>query len=246
LLWFFPIVLPLKGTLTLETSAIDAAKTRLIAMRFSSDRFAKYLLRHLSGITAESCMIPIGRTIVMFGMVNVEPWIGPDYDKSDLKLLVLGESRYDEDYTDQTIIQTKIDGQRKQTFTDFVQAALGKHHSDPEFDAAAFWNKTIFYNYLFFFPGGPRIPVAEKMRANKENWRTLERMLETFKPTHCIVWGVGNWRSIEPNLRKRSPLYFTEVKGHKTLFVYVKHPSTGFSFDKWTLCLRTFFGSHFK
>jgi hypothetical protein len=36
----------------------------------------------------------------MFGIPKCDPWIGPEYKHVTLKLLVLGESRYDEDFTD--------------------------------------------------------------------------------------------------------------------------------------------------
>jgi len=171
---------------------------------------------------------------------ELQPWKGPDYEKNQLKVLVLGESRYDEDCPDKQIIQEIINGKRNGTFTKFVQAVLGKHHSDPRYDAVGFWNRTMFYNYhASFFPGGPRISPTREID-NAQNQKHLQAMLRKYKPTHCIVWGKRNWSNIEPMLQKDESYYATRSDDHKTLFFHVVHPSVGFSYEKWSESLSEF------
>lgn len=171
---------------------------------------------------------------------ELQLWKGPDYEKSPLKVLVLGESRYDEDYSDKRIIQEIINGNRNGTFTKFVQAVLGKHHSDPQYDSVGFWNRTMFCNYhTRFFPGGPRISPTKEI-CNVQNQKHLQAVLRKYKPTHCIVWGKRNWSNVEPMLQKNESHYAITLDNHKTLFCYVTHPSVPFRYQEWNKSLSEF------
>jgi hypothetical protein len=70
----------------------------------------------------------------MFGQAYFEPWHGPQYGKSKPRLLVIGESQYDEAFTDKQIIQERVNGQRHRTYTNFVQAAIGTRHWEQGYD----------------------------------------------------------------------------------------------------------------
>ena len=190
-----------------------------------------------------------GRQTAMFRVRFFEPWIGKSYPR----LLVLGESRYDEEYTDKKIIESLIRGDRIRTYTNFVQAVVGKRHWEEEYDQVAFWERTIFYNYLTnFFPGRPREAPPWDQRVDPQNQRILKSMLQTYKPTHCIVWGYDNWETIEveaaewgpeqpiPGLVDAHKYCSMDVEGNVTLFSYVVHPSTGFSYDRWRAVLSAF------
>jgi hypothetical protein len=188
----------------------------------------------------------------MFGVKTFDPWIGKSYAMSYPKLLVLGESRYDEEYTDREIIEGLIQGDfLKQTFTNFVQAVLAKRHWEEGYDPAAFWQRTIFYNYLTnFFPGEPRVPPTQ--REDNQNQRMLKNMLQKYNPTHCVVWGFANWDTIDvectewgqgqpiPGLADAHEYCSIAVDGNIILFSCVKHPSAGFSYDLWSAVLSAF------
>jgi hypothetical protein len=179
-------------------------------------------------------------------------WVGPEFESADIKLLVLGESRYDEDFSDRKIIESQIagdlPGRQRRTFTNFELAALGQEHSEP--DARAFWRKTAFYNYnRSFFPGGPRVRQSYRTRDNKQNVSSLRRVLQELRPTHVIVWGKTNWDSIDAGSQWTldAPLAGTQeiycstmIDGHTTLFTYVHHPSAGFSSRYWAPVLSQF------
>lgn len=86
----------------------------------------------------------------MFGKKIFEPWIGRSYGRHEMNLLVLGESRYDEDYTDRSIIESLNRGDRSHTYTNFLQAALAKRYWEDGYDPLAFWDRVILYKC---FPG---------------------------------------------------------------------------------------------
>ncbi|MGD0945822.1 MAG: hypothetical protein ABSA52_00210 [Candidatus Binatia bacterium] len=189
----------------------------------------------------------------MFGIESFKPWVGDLYYISHPKLLILGESRWDEEFTDTKIIEFQIDGGHFRAHTNFVQAVLGKRHWEEGYDPIAFGRKSIFYNYnTSFYPGRARIPPEHGERAEAQNPRMLRKMLEMYKPTHCIVWGIANWRSVAvegakwgpdqamPGLADGWPYRRITIGSHTTLFSHVKHPSAGFSFARWSAVLSTF------
>jgi hypothetical protein len=183
--------------------------------------------------------------------VRFDPWVGPEYGRTTPKIMVLGESRYDEEFTDRRIIEWRIEqrfsGGQRRTFTNFEHAILGQGRSEEE--AGSFWRRAIFYNYnQSFYPGEPRIRLEYAKRLHPQNPITLRSMLTTFKPTHVIVWGVGNWDSIDagnewkdgiiPN--SSEPYGACTVEGHTALFTRVRHPSTAFRSIYWHPVLTQF------
>lgn len=190
----------------------------------------------------------------MFGITYFEPWIGDQYGNDELRLLVIGESRYDEEFTDKQIIQWLVDGNRHKTFTNFVQAALGTRHWEPDYDGSGFWKRVLFYNYnTTFFPGGARLPLPWNERMSGQNARLLRDVLREWKPSHAVAWGLANWESLtvegaqwtgtEPIPGAAAEPYCSiTVDGFATLFARTAHPSwQGFSYERWAPMLKAFF-----
>jgi|GEM_PF-5396449 len=182
-----------------------------------------------------------------------EPWIGSNYSENRVKPLVIGESRYDEEYTDRRIITARIAGEfrggQRRTYTNFERAVLGQNCSDD--DAQTFWHSVIFHNYnVNAFPGGPRVRLTRQQREDPENIRTLRRMVQDHRPTHAIVWGLTNWEYVELEAGQRwidsiipetvEPCCTATVDGHSTLFTRIAHPSSGFSSKRWATALTNF------
>ena len=190
----------------------------------------------------------------MFGQAYFEPWHGPQYGKSKPRLLVIGESRYDEAFTDKQIIQERVNGQRHRTYTNFVQAAIGTRHWDQGYDEPAFWNGVVFYNYnTKFLPGKAREPLSWNERMNNQNPQMLREVLREWKPTHAVAWGKCNWDSLRvegaewtgmqpiPGTVTDEPYRAVTVDGFATLFARVWHPSwQGFSYKRWAPMLKAF------
>jgi len=183
----------------------------------------------------------------------LDPWIGGRYKANPLKVLVLGETRYDQEFTDRQIIKARIAGKltagQRRTYTKFERAVRGQNCSEAE--AQQFWNSVIFHNYnVTAFPGGPRVKLTRQQREHPENGRTLRKILKRFKPTHAIVWGLTNWRyvDVDPDSvwidkiipKTKELCSTTTVDGHSTLFTRISHPSWGFSSKRWAPALKHF------
>jgi hypothetical protein len=100
----------------------------------------------------------------MFESPYFEPWVGSQYGNESPRLLNVGESRYDEEFTDRKIIQERLNGNRSRTITNFVQAILGTRHWEPGYDETGFWNRVLFYNYNTTFS-----PVERDYRCHGTN-----------------------------------------------------------------------------
>lgn len=189
---------------------------------------------------------------VTFDGHDLAVWIGPDYESATPQILVLGESRYDEEFTDRRIIEYRVAGQfragQRRTFTNFERAVLGCKCSDDQ--GRAFWLRSAFCNFnRGFFPGEPRVALDYRIRAHPRNATCLRSVLQELRPTHVIVWGKGNWDSIdaaEPWSRDetipetREPFCSTTIDGHRVLFTRVRHPSAAFSWQRWAPALSEF------
>lgn len=198
---------------------------------------------------------PVIRMLVVMKLLNVagvtlDPWVGSEYCKQKVRLLILGESRYDKEFTDRRIIREQ--GHCKPTFTKFVKAALSKQQSMSPTECKVFWKKTLFYNYnVTLFPRGPRVPLQYEQRECIQNRQCLRLVLQKFKPTHAIVWGFMNydslmvdgadWSSEEHILDSDAKFCHVTIDGHMTLFTWVRHPSAGFSINYWAGVLKAFF-----
>jgi hypothetical protein len=183
---------------------------------------------------------------------NLAAWIGPEYGFVTPRVLVLGESRYDEDFNDREMIEFRVAGNfnrgRRRTFTNFERAVLGHKHS--EANACAFWRRTAFYNYnRSFFPGRPRVNLDHRIRSRGQNASCLNKLLREIEPSHVIVCGMGNWDGIgadSPWTRDEmipgtaEPFCTTTIDGHKILFARLRHPSAAFRSDDWTLMISQF------
>jgi hypothetical protein len=189
----------------------------------------------------------------MFGNAYFEPWIGDQYRNGEPRLLVIGESRYHEEFTDKQIIQERVEGNRHRTFTNFVQAALGTRYWEPDYDESGFWSRVLFYNYnTTFFPGGARLPLPWNERMSGQNARLLLEVLREWKPSHAVTWGMANWDSLSVEGTEwtgmepipgatAEPYCSVTVDGFTTLFARTAHPSwQWFSYERWSPMLKAF------
>jgi hypothetical protein len=183
-------------------------------------------------------------------------WVGDQYKKNYPRLLIIGESRYDEKFTDWDIIEGVLDsslkGENRRTFTNFVQVAVGFRHYEPGYDSTAFWKRVVYHNYnTTYFPGQARTPLIWHTRMHPQNARSLRKVLQEHQPSHAIVWGKANWDSVRvegTEMKNMGPILGVEngsysavnVDGWTTMFTHIHHPSAGLSYKQWAPTLKAF------
>lgn len=189
----------------------------------------------------------------MLGVESFQPWTGIDgkYDGSLPRVLVLGEAQLEAPLSDRDCILRQLRAAPDLIFTNFAQAVLGKRHWEEGYRNAvrAFWERTLFYNYNVTHaprPGAGSLSAA--VRSSPVHARLLHEMLDRHKPTHVIVWGDDNWRTVavagaawqeEADLLGE-PCRSIVIDGHRTLFTRVSHPSAGFDHERWAALLSHF------
>lgn len=176
-----------------------------------------------------------------------------------VKLLVLGESHYIEDYEDGDDISrftrcvvgdycaaNSYSQRWMNTFTKFARALAGKETNVDE--NRAIWDSLIFYNFLQVPLYGPR--VQGNAEDYEDSQSPLFTVLEMYHPTLVLVWGYRLWNflpsdhsftwepnfSINENEHKWGKYTLSDGKEVKVLPIY--HPSVGFSWDYWNLVIR--------
>lgn len=185
--------------------------------------------------------------------VGADPWVGPDYSRALPRVMILGESRFDANFSDSDIVRAFLAGEglSSGTFTKFTQAISGLHNTDCTYDSRQVWNRLIFHNYLrAFFEGEARVGVPPSVRRHPANDENLHAVFKKHEPTHMIVWGKGNYFglddrltkwSAESHLPKSGHIYcHTMIEGRKIFVTYVNHPSVGFSSERWAPVLLEF------
>jgi hypothetical protein len=68
-------------------------------------------------------------------IAKLDPWTGPQYRKDNPtpSILVVGNSRYDSDYSDHQIIGGVLRGTPSSTFTKFTKTMLGCRHRGADY-----------------------------------------------------------------------------------------------------------------
>jgi hypothetical protein len=193
----------------------------------------------------------------MFGVAGFDPWtgIGGKYEVTRPRVIVVGDLRFDAPLTDRECVLSKLNGTRHLIFDNFDQAVLGQRHWENGFreKVRAFWERTLFYNYnVTYLPGAGRPPPTREMRLDRAHARLFRKMLETYKPTHVIVWGFDNWHALvvegvpwaqEGRItggEVDEPYRAVILDGHPILATRIAHPAASFSYQRWSPLLARF------
>jgi len=123
-------------------------------------------------------------------MLNI--WIGKNYCDSSQRILVLGESWYDElvslpDYINGWAAGKPVDA----TFSRIFNSGSGSHTSRADYaERIEFWNSIAFYNFVLGSVGPTR-----KYRPTKSHYETaqpqLRVVLNQYKPLGVWILGTG-------------------------------------------------------
>lgn len=141
--------------------------------------------------------------------VKFRPWVGENYSTpqcpllagSGRRLLVLGESHYDEpeefqpEYT-RDIVAKYVYNERHPFVTKIGQALGGRTRDEMgEQSFMAVWSDISFYNYVQQF-----VADAARARPTKEMWEeAFEPFLDVvreLRPTHVWACGYGLWDNV--------------------------------------------------
>lgn len=182
------------------------------------------------------------------------PWVGRSYadphNRWDQRVLILGESHYDEDFDQGPDLTTWVirrhvrkEGKQYAFWTKVGRTFVGPDYGPPD-TRRTFWDSVAFYNYVQTFAG-----VAARQRPSADDfsssWPVFTRVLEDLRPTVVVGLGFGLRDAMRPLLPPGSrlgirapqgepPSYWTlRVRDASVVLGFVKHPSTGYRPPDW-------------
>lgn len=178
------------------------------------------------------------------GNVYFKPWVGSQYPKGNVKLLLLGESHYDErkpspSFTIDLIHEYANGEWTHRYWTQIMQVVSGKRYL--EIDKHSFWNKYAFYNYIQELVAGSA-GVAPTKQMIESAIIPFSEVLSALKPTHLLVLSKRLWEYLPSDGRPGDDLIIGNQKRDTWLYpisegkvkaTWLPHPSYRFSAPKW-------------
>ena len=135
-----------------------------------------------------------------------KPWVGENYAASRPRILILGESHYSEnlsenqDFTQGIIAYWALGSKGNRFFTTIAKIVSEKPYEwmSPA-DKNTFWQSVAFYNFIQEIVGeAPRYRPTEQMWQDAKE--PLEYVLAALSPDLVVVLGKELQRYVEPSL----------------------------------------------
>ena len=177
-----------------------------------------------------------------------QPWVGTTYGQADnalggRRLMILGESHHsgapdavgtcDPDFTRMVVRELALEG-RHPFFAKLSGLIDGRPRwqiSDQE--NAALWQSLMFYNYVPVIAAAwsREAPTDEMFRAGAS---LLPQVIAEHKPQAILVCGGRLWWWVLKGIGhpgKPNETQFVDLHGVPA--AHIRHPSAGFSYDRW-------------
>tara|TARA_R110001583_G_scaffold88690_3_gene229740 strand:- start:1628 stop:2302 length:675 start_codon:yes stop_codon:yes gene_type:complete len=184
--------------------------------------------------------------------LNWDPYTGKDYFKSNIRILIIGESHYEKgvdiekyknkNFTNHVVNNHAIKGLKHSKLFSNLHKAL---FAEQKFNRQKLWDNLAFYNFV------QRSMDSNKKRPSKEDfvkgWLTFFQIVESLKPTHCLFVGVGASKWLK-NVRPDEMIKKCDNKINNTFprkvslkindnapinVIFIKHSSQYFSWSIW-------------
>lgn len=191
--------------------------------------------------------------------VKWDPWVGEHFH--DTRILIVGDSTYirkgavwehkwrETCETERTPNRCLIGGNAKGGCSPFKQmpAMFSKTLGKASDENVAFWSSVAFFNYHQTAMDGPECTGPTSAEDRERDRNAASYVVNTIKPALVIVWGVGLFDTIAstelfgfgyddtlwPEYISGAHVRIGLDKNDKTTYVGIRHPSRGFSPEKW-------------
>jgi hypothetical protein len=177
------------------------------------------------------------------------PWVGAEYERQEIRLLLLGESHHGDDPATWTTdprrvtiecTQAYVDGSwRHKYWTNIMKVVEGTDYW--EIDRKDFWSKVAFFNYIQKIVGeGPGIAPTEAMW--REAVQGFGSVLRSLQPTHILVLSKRLWDHVITENNSVGPHFGETSDGREirsvglggsgtAIATWLPHPSYHFHFN---------------
>ena len=177
------------------------------------------------------------------------PWVGQHFSTSNPRILFLGHSHYgDEEHDpDPHLTNSVIAGHLERGGLPFFTklAQLGTGLPAHEIDLQNFFERIAFMNLLQGTLEGPRMAAPSESLAR--DVAILAMLLKRLKPTHIVMLGNDVWSALNNSGHLLLDLQDEPYRSgsiEKIPAFLCRHPSGGFSSEKWARQLGAFLRDH--
>ena len=227
---------------------LDVGYEKAVELRAQMEKSGLFLTLdtpadNLSGNIDESTQTAMDVVVKSIVAPFFTPWVGADYEVSEERLLILGESHYGDESmpgnSTITFTQEYVDGQNHRFWTSIMQVVRGQPYW--ELDRKEFWHSVAFYNYVQQ-PVAETAGVAPTTEMFSSSRDAFLSVLNQLAPQKILVLSNRLWQNMPtgslpgPHLsygeETRETLLY-QYKGGEALACWVPHPSYGFSWSQW-------------
>jgi hypothetical protein len=183
--------------------------------------------------------------------VKILPWIGENYFKMDIKILVLGMSTYNQDDPQKSCVRIMAKKVREGDTRNWARywVRITNLLKDSNEETKTFWDRIAFHNYIQEIMDGP------KQRTPDEYWENakepFKEILNKLIPDIVIVTGYETFKNLPTECKPGTPIRLNG-KELKTSEYYIDdnvinicgmwHPATpGFKYAEWRKLYRKYY-----
>jgi hypothetical protein len=184
------------------------------------------------------------------------PWIGLNYNESNKKILIVGDSHYHKNEKEK-IERGSEKGYTRRIINDCPKSNLWKNQTfknlNKLLNISSYpdnkWNSIAFYNFIQRTMNySSRIPERPSDIDMEKGCIVFSEVLKTINPEICIFLGVSSFEMII-SFFKKTGFSFTNINFRKInkvfprvielnvtkiiQIIFIKHPSKFFSWKKW-------------
>ncbi len=183
-------------------------------------------------------------------LIKFSPWIGSEFRRQEIRLLLLGESHhaYEDEGVDEQLTRLVVECYINATshepwhdyFSKLSRLVRGRDYPLNHDSKEKFWNSVSFYNYIQEIVddhGHGARPTPDMWSTAMEPFGEVVRLL---KPTHVIVTGVDLWWHVSGGkpfadtdvVFSWEPSEAVTIRGCCARAIGIVHPSGGMSYDR--------------
>jgi hypothetical protein len=183
--------------------------------------------------------------------IKILPWIGKNYFKACLKILVLGMSTYNQDDPKRTCVRIMVkkvsQGENKKWAMYWIK--IGNLLKNDDETITDFWNRISFYNYI------QEIMDEPKQKTPKDYWQNskgpFNEILIKLNPDIVIVTGYETFKNLPDGYigcdsikynGKELKIAKYKLDGKIINICALWHPATpGFKYSDWKTLLKKYY-----
>ena len=195
------------------------------------------------------------------------PWIGSNFDESNSRTMILGESTYNWDPNDPYVAERiskndhlrilhknhAINTERNSSYVRNIERAIFQAKKPSKEDKLNFWTSVAYHNLVLRHM--PTLKDRPTYNDYKRGWEKYLLLIDVLNLKESVVYGLESkkYNSLIDTLKVQNITYeykklktkvgnsyprVIEIKNISHKMIFIRHPSSFFSWKKWGKILK--------